>query len=55
MTLVVDGLSNEQVATALGLTAKTVKNNLQSIYGKLAVHSKSAAIGLWLGLARART
>lgn len=50
MRLVADGMSNEGVAARLGLTEKTVKNHLQSIYSKLDVHSRAAALSLWLGV-----
>jgi DNA-binding NarL/FixJ family response regulator len=54
ITLIVEGLSNEQVADRLGLTVKTVKNNAQSIYGKLSVRSRAAAISVWLGRGEVR-
>lgn len=50
MRLVADGLTNEGVAVRLGLTEKTVKNHLQSIYTKLDVHSRAAALSTWLGV-----
>jgi DNA-binding NarL/FixJ family response regulator len=51
MALIADGLTNEAVGRRLGLTEKTVKNHLQSIYAKLDVHSRAAALSAWLGVA----
>jgi DNA-binding NarL/FixJ family response regulator len=52
MALVADGLANREVGRRLGLSAKTVKNHLQSIYTKLDVHSRGAALAIWLGAER---
>jgi len=38
------GLSNQEIATKLCLTVKTVKNHLTAIYTKLCVKSRSEAI-----------
>jgi DNA-binding NarL/FixJ family response regulator len=50
MHLVAAGLTNDGVAARLGLTEKTVKNHLQNIYSKLDVHSRAAALSIWLGV-----
>ncbi|MGH2921976.1 MAG: helix-turn-helix transcriptional regulator, partial [Gaiellaceae bacterium] len=39
--LVVEGLSNKQVAAALFVTPKTVETQLSRIYGKLQIHSRA--------------
>lgn len=50
MRLVADGLANGEIAGLLGLTERTVKNTVQAAYGKLGVHSRAAALSVWLGL-----
>jgi DNA-binding NarL/FixJ family response regulator len=42
------GLSNRQIAAALDLTEKTLKNHVNRIFPKLAVSSRAQAIVLWL-------
>lgn len=51
MRLVARGLPNGEIGRRLGLTEKTVKNHLQSVYAKLDVHSRAAALSVWLGAA----
>lgn len=46
------GMSNRQIASTLGLAQKTVEEHLTSIYTKLGVHSRAQAI-LW-GIEQAR-
>jgi ATP/maltotriose-dependent transcriptional regulator MalT len=52
LTLAADGLSNREIATALEISDHTVKFHLASIFGKLAVASRTEAVrrGLQLGL-----
>jgi DNA-binding NarL/FixJ family response regulator len=54
MSLVAGGLANREVGRCLGLSEKTVKNHLQSIYAKLGVHGRAAALSVWLGAAAGR-
>jgi ATP/maltotriose-dependent transcriptional regulator MalT len=49
MTLIADGHSNGQIAAALTVAEKTVKNHVNRIYAKLGVGSRRAAIDCWLG------
>jgi DNA-binding NarL/FixJ family response regulator len=42
------GLSNRQIAAALQLTEKTIKNHVNRIFPKLAISSRAQAIVLWL-------
>lgn len=51
--LVARGLSNDEIAGALFVTPKTVKNYVNAIFGKLGVSSRAAAVAVWLGTARA--
>jgi DNA-binding NarL/FixJ family response regulator len=49
MTLIAEGHSNGEIATALTVAEKTVKNHVNRIYAKLGVGSRRAAIAYWLG------
>jgi DNA-binding NarL/FixJ family response regulator len=49
MDLLVSGLGVRELARALYLTEKTVRNYLSRIYGKLGVHRQAEAILCWLG------
>ncbi|MFJ1560912.1 LuxR C-terminal-related transcriptional regulator [Streptomyces mirabilis] len=43
------GRTNPEIARILFLSEKTVKNHVNHIYAKLQVHSRAAAVALWLG------
>ncbi len=49
MTLIAEGHSNGEIATALTVAEKTVKNHVNRIYAKLGVASRRAAIAYWRG------
>jgi len=48
MSLIADGHTNGEIASSLFLAEKTVKNHVRSIYSKLGVRSRSAAITHWM-------
>lgn len=48
MSLIADGHTNGEIASSLFLAEKTVKNHVRSIYSKLGVGNRSAAIAHWL-------
>ncbi|HUN37378.1 MAG TPA: response regulator transcription factor [Trebonia sp.] len=48
MSLIADGHTNGEIASSLFLAEKTVKNHVRSIYSKLGVRSRSAAITHWV-------
>lgn len=52
LSLVADGLPNREIAGALGISEHTVKFHLASIFGKLAVSTRTEAVqrGLRLGV-----
>jgi two-component system nitrate/nitrite response regulator NarL len=50
LTLVGDGMSNQQIACRLGLQLPTVKNHLHSVYEKLGITSRAKAVSLALSL-----
>ena len=50
MTLLAEGHSNGEIATALTVAEKTVKNHVNRIYAKLGVGSRPAAIAYWQGV-----
>jgi len=43
LELVAQGLTNKEIASALVITTNTVKRHLKAIFGKLEVHTRSAA------------
>jgi DNA-binding NarL/FixJ family response regulator len=49
MNLLVQGLSNPDVAGRLFISEKTVKNHINRIYAKLGVTDRAKAIAVWLG------
>lgn len=51
MRLVARGRSNREIAAALVLSEKTVKNHVSRVYAKLGVRTRAAAIARWLGTA----
>jgi len=46
------GHSNREIATALVISEKTVKNHIRAIYEKLGVARRSEAMAVWLGIER---
>ena len=48
MGLIADGQTNGEIAAALFLAEKTVKNHVRRIYAKLGVGARPTAIALWL-------
>ncbi len=50
MDLVARGLTNVEIANELCLSVKTVKNSMSTIYRRLEVKHRSAAVAAWLGV-----
>lgn len=50
LALLCDGMTNQQIATALQVSPNTVKNHLASIYEKLKVNSRGEAISIAMRL-----
>ncbi|MPZ86777.1 MAG: response regulator [Nitriliruptorales bacterium] len=52
MDQVARGRSNREVAAALHVSEKTVKNHLNHVYAKLGVRRRGEAVAAWLGVGR---
>lgn len=48
LTLLADGHTNKEIASALGLGDGTVRNYLTAIFTKLGVENRTEAVSLWL-------
>jgi DNA-binding NarL/FixJ family response regulator len=46
LSLLADGMSTKQIATELVITPRTIGTHVQSIFGKLGVHSRAQAVAL---------
>ena len=51
MGLIAEGHTNGEIASALTVAEKTVKNHVNRIYAKLGVGNRRAAIAYWQGVA----
>lgn len=49
MDLMADGETNRRIAGMLGVSEKTVRNQVSAIYRKLNVRTRAEAVGHWLG------
>jgi DNA-binding NarL/FixJ family response regulator len=49
LVLICAGLSNASIADRLGVSEKTVKNHLNSVFAKLDVSSRTEAVARWQG------
>jgi DNA-binding CsgD family transcriptional regulator len=48
LTLLADGKRNEEIARLLSVSPRTVKKHLESVYAKLGVHTRAAAVAVAL-------
>ena len=47
LRLIAAGLTDKQVALALGVSRKTVGTHVQRLYKRLGVHSRAQALAVW--------
>lgn len=48
MALVASGATNEALARRLGISPRTVRKHVESVFSKLGVHSRAAAVAVWI-------
>lgn len=51
MRCIAKGMRNTEIATALTLTQKTVKNHINRIFAKLGVETRTQALLTWMEVA----
>jgi DNA-binding CsgD family transcriptional regulator len=48
LALVAEGLADKEIAVKLGVSARTVRTHLERLYQRYGLHSRSAAVALWM-------
>ncbi|HET7013898.1 MAG TPA: helix-turn-helix transcriptional regulator [Streptosporangiaceae bacterium] len=48
LALVAEGMADKEIAVKLGVSARTVRTHLERLYQRYGLHSRSAAVALWL-------
>jgi DNA-binding NarL/FixJ family response regulator len=46
--LIALGLENKQIAARLGISQRTVRTHLERLFEDLQIHSRAAAVALWM-------
>jgi len=46
--LIALGLEDKQIAARLGISRRTVRTHLERLFDDLQIHSRAAAVALWL-------
>lgn len=46
--LIVDGLTNREIAARLGIARRTVESHVENVYSKLHIHSRAQAVAWYL-------
>jgi len=50
--LIALGLEDKQIAVQLGISRRTVRTHLERLFSDLEVHSRAAAVALWMTAGR---
>lgn len=48
LALVAEGFADKEIAVELGVSARTVRTHLERLYQRYGLHSRSAAVALWM-------
>jgi len=50
--LIALGCEDKEIATRLGISRRTVRTHLERLFGDLGVHSRAAAVAIWMSTQR---
>lgn len=48
IALVADGFADKEIAIRLGVSTRTIRTHLERLFQRYGIHSRSAAVALWL-------